>query len=201
MASRPQAKVFGSEYPTVEEVTRNKLMDAGIACISRYGFKKTNVRLIAEESGIARQTVYNYFKNKDALLAEAFTREGIKLGLMAAEHIQQFDCAEDQFVEGFLFIYEEFPKNPILAKVIELGSDFFKTVGLAAYPYSTFGELVFEKLFEEHAYLKPHSDSISELWIRGVMSFLTMPGPSPRSRDELEDFVRLRLLPGIGLKN
>jgi AcrR family transcriptional regulator len=193
--------LYKNSYPTIEQITRNKLLDAGIRCIDRYGIKKTNIRLIAEESGIARQTVYNYFKNKNELLSQAFQREGEKLGQAAAVHIERFEGAENKFIEAFLFIYENFPKNPILAKVIEPGGDFFSTIGVPDYQYATYGKLVFGQMFEEHPYLKPDADSIAELWIRGIMSFLTMPGPTIKTRDELREFVRCRFLPGLGLKN
>ena len=200
MSSQAAENRFNPPYPTVEDVTRNKLLDAGIRCVDKYGFKKTNIRMIADESRIARQTVYNYFKNKNALLSAAFAREGVNLGLAAADYIEQFEDAETQFVEAFLYIYEHFPQNPILAMVIDPGNDFFGTVGLSDYNYAQFGELVFAKVFDEHAYLKAQADSIAELWIRGVMSFLTMPGPTQKDRRQLEEFVRQRLVPGLRLK-
>ncbi len=197
MTSRAQQQV--TAYPTQEDITRQKLLDAGVTCIGRYGIKKTNIRLIAEESGIARQTVYNYFRNKNDLLAAAFQREGLKLGEATARYIERFESAEEKLVEGFLYIHEHFPRNPILAKVIEPGEDFFGTVGMTHYPYAMFGEFVFAEVFEEHTYLKPDAESISELWIRNVMSFLSVPGHREKTREELEEFVRTRLLPGVGL--
>ena len=164
------------------------------------GIEKTNIRQIAEESGIARQTVYNYFKNKNALLAAAFQREGIKIGLAAMEHIAQFDSAEEQFIEAFLFAYDNLPKNPILAKVVEPGSTFFHTLGMEQYEYAQYGELVFADVFKKHPYLKAEAESISELWVRGIMSFLTIPGPKKKTREELKTFITLRLLPGLGLR-
>lgn len=191
---------YSQSYPTIEEMTRNKLLDAGIRCLQRYGISKTSIRQIAEESGLARQTVYHYFSNKEGLLLAAFEREGFRLGLAAAGHIARFPDVEDKFVEAFIYIYEGFPKNPILAKVIEPGSDFFHTFGMANYSYAAYGELVFAEVFAEHPYLKPQSDSIAELWIRGIMSFLMMPGPHAKNREELTEFIKLRLVPGLGLR-
>lgn len=200
MATERTAIKAGSAYVAADEITREKLLDAGIACLSQYGLKKTNMRLIAQESGIVRQTVYNYFKSKYELLSAAFQREGVRLGEDAARHIAQFEGADTKLVEGFLFIYEHFPQNPILAQVLEPGQDFMGTVGLSSVPFALYGELVFHEVFEEHAYLKRDVGAISELWIRSVMSFLTLPGPEQRNRDDMARYVRRYLLPGVGLR-
>lgn len=199
MASEPTMRKVGADYASPDEITREKLMDAGIACLSKHGLRKTNMRLIAQESGIVRQTVYNYFKSKYELLSAAFQREGIRLGQDASRHIERFQGADTKLVEGFLFIYENFPKNPILAQVLEPGQDFMGTIGLTSVPFALYGELVFHDVFEEHAYLKPDVETISEFWIRNVMSFLTLPGPEKRDREEMERYVRRCLLPGVGL--
>lgn len=200
MASALTVRKASGEYASPEEITREKLMDAGIACLSKHGLKKINMRLIAQESGIVRQTVYNYFNSKYELLSAAFQREGIRLGEGALRHIERFEGADTKLVEGFLFIYENFPKNPILAQVLEPGQDFMATVGLTSVPFAWYGELVFHEVFEEHPYLKPEVENISELWIRSVMSFLTLPGPEKRDREEMENYVRRYLLPGVGLR-
>ena len=200
MAIERTVRQGGAAEAPSDELTREKLMDAGIACLSRYGLKKTNMRLIAQESGIVRQTVYNYFSSKYEVLSAAFQREGIRLGEETARHIERFDDAGTKLVEGFLFIHEHFPRNPILAEVLAPGQDFMGTVGLSTVPFALYGELVFHSVFEEHPYLKPDIENISELWIRSVMSFLTLPGPTTRNREQMERYVRRHLLPGVGLR-
>ncbi|MEM7568938.1 MAG: helix-turn-helix domain-containing protein [Pseudomonadota bacterium] len=44
------------------------ILDAGLALFLRYGVKRTSMNDIAHEAGIARQTLYNAFANKDAVL-------------------------------------------------------------------------------------------------------------------------------------
>lgn len=192
--------LYAGDYPTVEEITRNRVLDAGIRCLDRYGYKKTTISLIAEESGITRQTVYNYFRNKDELLSQAFLREGVRLGVATANYIERFDSVQDKFVGAFLFIYEHFPQNPILMRVLEPASDFYYTAGMSSFSFAEFGELVLADVFQQNDYLRANADSICELWIRSVLSFLTMPGQKTKTRAELETFVRMRLVPGIGLR-
>lgn len=49
---------------------KQQILDAAIRTISRYGVKRTSVADIADEAGVARQTVYNSFADKDAILRE-----------------------------------------------------------------------------------------------------------------------------------
>ena len=44
------------------------IIEAAIALFMRYGVKRTSMNDIAAEAGIARQTLYNTFANKDAVL-------------------------------------------------------------------------------------------------------------------------------------
>ncbi len=45
-----------------------KIIEAAVGLFSRYGVKRTSMNDIAVESGIARQTLYNTFSNKDEVL-------------------------------------------------------------------------------------------------------------------------------------
>ncbi|WP_202131563.1 TetR/AcrR family transcriptional regulator [Aurantiacibacter rhizosphaerae] len=42
---------------------------AGFRVVSRYGIRRASVNDVAEEAGVSRQTVYNVFPNRSALLA------------------------------------------------------------------------------------------------------------------------------------
>jgi AcrR family transcriptional regulator len=46
----------------------DKILQAAFALFSRYGVKRSTMNDIAQEAGIARQTLYNAFANKDEVL-------------------------------------------------------------------------------------------------------------------------------------
>jgi AcrR family transcriptional regulator len=182
-----------------EDFTRQRLLDAGILCVKELGIARTGMRHIAERSGLVRQTVYNYYKSKNELLAAAFEREGVKMALAVQAHILSVEGVAEKFVEGFLFVVEQFPRNPILALVLEPDSSFLNTVGMTYYPFAPFGLLAFREVFECDAVLAAQAEEISEYWTRNALSFLTMLGTTKRSREEMADYVRRRLLPGLHL--
>ncbi len=58
--------------PTIDEHktrTRNALLEAGADSFARYGLSGTSIGMLADVAGIARTTVYEYFPNKEAVLA------------------------------------------------------------------------------------------------------------------------------------
>lgn len=54
------------EAPRAEE-KRAKIVTAATTLFSRYGFKRTSIDQLAAEAGVAKPTVYAYFKDKDAV--------------------------------------------------------------------------------------------------------------------------------------
>ncbi len=68
-----------SVYPTYEDVLRDKIMEAAVLCIQEKGVDKTRIGDVAKKLGIARQTIYNYFSNKNALFEHVFMSEALLL--------------------------------------------------------------------------------------------------------------------------
>lgn len=189
---------FKGPYPSREEITRDRLMDACILAIGQHGLSKLKIKHIVEISGVSRQTLYNYYKNREALIQEAFLREGIKLSEMVIQEIRRYTDLEDKFVKGWLFVYENLPQNPILNLLVDPESALYSIVGLSHYPFEYFGRLCFSEIFEEHPELLDDAADIGELWSRNLMSFLLMKDDE-RSLDDIEAFVRKRLVPGLYL--
>jgi len=52
-----------------KELTRSALLAAGSDAFVIYGFAGTSIGLLADSAGIARTTVYEYFPNKESVLA------------------------------------------------------------------------------------------------------------------------------------
>ncbi len=62
-------KINAATIDEHKELTRNALLEAGARCFVRKGLSGTSIALLADEAGIARTTVYEYFPNKEAVLA------------------------------------------------------------------------------------------------------------------------------------
>lgn len=55
--------------PKIIENLREQILNEAKKQLSEQGYKKTTIRSVAQECGIAVGTVYNYFKSKDILIA------------------------------------------------------------------------------------------------------------------------------------
>jgi AcrR family transcriptional regulator len=71
--------------PVVRESTRRRLTakqaetverlgNAAISVLSREGFSKLTIRMVAAEAGVGAATAYTYFSSKEHLVAEVFWR-------------------------------------------------------------------------------------------------------------------------------
>lgn len=188
-------------YPSYEDVLKARIMDAAIVCMKEKGIDKTRIGDIATVLGISRQTIYNYFANKNELFDAIFSREAIALADRIARHIEKFKKLDDKFTQAFLCAVDEIPRNPVLSHLITSGGQFLQEVGHSRERMQAFGELVLYQVFEEHPQLQRDSQEICEFMSRNIVSFLLMPDPNPRSPKELEGYVRRRLLPGLGIKS
>ena len=78
------------------------IIEAAIRLFVRYGVKRTGMHDIASEAGIARQTLYNAFSNKDEVLQATIrlmsdrSSAGIEAGLNNAQELdEQLDVIFD----------------------------------------------------------------------------------------------------------
>ncbi len=55
---------------------RERIIEVARGLIARYGFKKTTMSDIAQAAGVAKATLYHYFRSKEDILREIINIEG-----------------------------------------------------------------------------------------------------------------------------
>lgn len=133
-----------------------KLIVAAHAVFSRYGINKTTMNDIAREAGVARQTLYNAYPNKEAILRAAVRLSAEEtFSSVEAAWRHQTDLSEkiDTFFElGPLYWYDTVVAAPEMGDLL----DGIHTI--AKDEMSEFAALWrerFERLLKEHT--KPGS--------------------------------------------
>ncbi|MGB1288043.1 MAG: TetR/AcrR family transcriptional regulator, partial [Aggregatilineales bacterium] len=63
----------------LKQARRTLILNAAIDVIAAQGFQRTTIKQIAKKAGVADGTIYNYFKNKGAIM------EGIVARMTATE--------------------------------------------------------------------------------------------------------------------
>lgn len=99
---------------------RDHLIDTALRLFSRNGYHATGIDLILEEAGVAKKTLYSYFKSKEELIVEVLKkydlqfRSAVRQKVSEAAHepterlLSIFDIAHDWFSDkhfyGCMFI-------------------------------------------------------------------------------------------------
>lgn len=84
------------------QARRDQILDAATKVFSQKGFHNTTIRAIATEAGIADGTIYNYFKNKTALLIGIFHRMQTLLAPEPDEITALIDADFRTFLKAFI---------------------------------------------------------------------------------------------------
>lgn len=78
----------------------NDILEAAVRVFSRYGVGRTRMGDIAKEAGIARQTLYGSFKNKDEILVASIAHFS-EMSLV----LLRDDWRDETTIEGLLLAY------------------------------------------------------------------------------------------------
>lgn len=97
-----------------KEDKRNLIIDVAANLFSEFGFHEVNMEMVAKQAGIAKGTIYNYFKSKDDLYFAINETRLTKLILeLERKFKEQADVIEDLrgfVIHTFMFLlkYKDF---------------------------------------------------------------------------------------------
>jgi AcrR family transcriptional regulator len=198
-AARYDARSPWAGNPPLVDAARDRLLDAAARCIARDGLAATSVASVAAEAGVSRPTVYRYFDDRDELIRNAMHAAAEQLRALVRERIEPLDDAGDMVVEAIVVAVTEVPNDPVLRAIWSSAAVDGSIV--AGFTEPTAVEWVRDCLAPATRAAGWHGrelDEAIEMMLRVVLSLLVTPAP-PRRPSELRQFLRRRLLPGIGL--
>ncbi len=91
-----------SEKMTNEITTSQKILDAVIICIDRWGVDNTSLNDIARDAGVSRKTIYSYYENREQLIIAAIEHKAEIYVAEIIEFISQFETPEERLVEAVI---------------------------------------------------------------------------------------------------
>ncbi len=183
---------------TCPDETKKRLMEGAITCVSRWGIEKTSLNDIAREAGCARQTVYNYFKNRDSVIVAALLEVATEFAIKLIKHIDKYSTPEEKAVEAVMYTLRKLPNEPYLQLIADpkLAALYDQEMFYSELCLGTI-EKIAMTIVEDVPGLEEQSGEIAEIMTRFLLSMLLIK--SPRNEEEMRAFVRRRLLPGLGL--
>lgn len=180
--------------------TRQRILDAAVRCVQRWGVEKTSLNDIAREAGVTRPTVYNHFDNRDDVIQAALLQSGTAFAEALLAHVQSFDNARDRIVEALLFTLKTLPEEPQLTLVVKSDLAYLVNAQALATPESqAITQAIFQELLIGEESLLADIAEIAEVTTRFLLSLLMLPGPVARDETQMREFLRRRLLPALGL--
>ena len=193
------SKLFWSgDRPKSEIEAKSRVCSAALACLKRQGIEKTTMSDIAKEAGIARPTLYKYFKNLEEVLSTAIDIEAYSFAEDVVKHAKKFATIEERIVETIIYVVEELPKDPNLSIIIN--DDRAKTLRDRAFSDEAtlvFSEMTAVPLIEIRPELMDQGVEISEIMSRFAISMILFPGKYANDSEGLRALINRRILPGL----
>ncbi len=177
---------------------KKKLMDGAITCVKRWGIEKTTLNDIAREAGCARQTVYNYYGSRDAVVLAALLESSRQFSVRLITHVRRSRKVGTQLTAALLFCLEELPQEPYLQLLgdTELSPLFNQELFSSELCLGIITDCAREILIDSPKMLA-EAQEIGEIMTRILMSLLLIEGPKKRGHEELRDLIERRFLPGL----
>jgi AcrR family transcriptional regulator len=184
--------------PKDESEARARLCEATLQCITRMGLPKTSMSDIAKEAGVTRPTLYKHFNSKTSAFITAIDAAALDFAHSVAKYVSRFDTVEERIIEMILFVVKELPRHEYLSLVLNPEC----SIVLAERAFSDERPLELSRItaapiVELRPELQPDAEEISEVMSRLAISLVLFPGRFKNSGEELREFIRRRLLPGL----
>ncbi|MGO8871656.1 MAG: TetR/AcrR family transcriptional regulator [Acidimicrobiales bacterium] len=138
--ARAGAALLPSELSESQRARRDRIIDAALALSRRRAFEQIQMKDVAEASGVALGTMYQYFSSKDHLFAEALVHWGELLPDNLRSRPLQGDDPAQRITEVLHRAVRAFQQQPNLAKLVtalSVSSDPFAVEAIARLDQST----------------------------------------------------------------
>ena len=92
-----------------KEVKKQDILEASIRVFARQGIAHTKMIDIANEAGIGKGTIYEYFRSKEEIIKETFRNFMSKMDAAGADQLEQISDPVDKLchiVDGWMSIFE-----------------------------------------------------------------------------------------------
>ena len=185
--------------PPHRTAARERLLEVAALCVARDGIAGTGIAHVALEAGVSRPTVYRYFKDREELIRSVLLQAGLRLANEVQEHIRAFADPGEKIVAATLFTLRAIRDNHVLRQVWQPAMFDASVLHGFTQPASiTFTRVALAEIIDGTGWDEDAATESMELMLRMILSLLAAPEPR-RTEEELQGFLRRRLVPALGL--
>ena len=182
--------------------SRDRVLDAAISTISRYGIERLSISGVATAAGVSRPTVYSHFNTREELIAEALARAAESVLDRVMTRALKARTAADFVIEAFVAARHEIGRDPSMSPIAEIGADSPWLIAGALSPIAVaMAKRCLQPLleYENGRYADIDLDEVTETTVRILLSVLQFSSPRVATDAKLRAYLRRRLLPAIGV--
>ena len=182
-------------------VTKQKIIDAALACYEDIGVENSTMESVAQRAGVGRATLYRHFANQDEMLTEVILFEISDMRTKLQQLKQTPDTLEAYIVEACMIVLIESPKKPITSYLFsDEASPIVSRLALTNNLLIEFGENLVAPIFEAAKKQDRLRDGVSlermiEWITRFMISYLTNPSPLFKTKSQKRELIQHFLLP------
>lgn len=162
---------------------REELLDAAAHLLPERGFGKLRMADVAGEAGVSRQTVYNEFGGKEALVSAVALRVEVRFLEEAERRMRLGGHLLEGVRDGVTWVIGHANEDPLVASALGAGdaADLLPFLtGRQATPLLESSRALFESLFAERTDLSAAAAGrLAEQVHRLVVSHIAMPTETP----------------------
>jgi AcrR family transcriptional regulator len=185
----------------VDLTVRERILEATLACIGRYGIAKTTVEDAARASGLSRATIYRYFPGgKDQLVNEVIAWESGRFFGRLAEAVAGAADLAGLLEAALMFAHRSVADHEVLQKVLQTEPErLLPQLTVAAHRLLRFiGAFLAPYLEREELRPGLDVDEATEYLARLLVSFTAYEGSwDLEDPTQVRELVATQLLPGI----
>ncbi len=85
------------QFDEIRKIRKRSIMATALKCFAERGFQTVTVSRVAEEAGISKGLMYNYFESKEALLKEIIL-DGIRQMMAEVEELQGDEITRETLI-------------------------------------------------------------------------------------------------------
>jgi AcrR family transcriptional regulator len=180
--------------------TRQRIIDAALACLDRWGLEKTSLHDIAREAGVTRPTVYSYFANREEVIQAAMIHGGESFGHKLLAHVHRFVGHRERLLEAVLFAWKNMPQEPYLKLVKDAGlAHMINEQAITSIAGREICRGLFQEILQNDPKYQKELDEITEVTTRFLLSLLLVEGAIKRNDKQMRAFLERRLMPALGM--
>lgn len=187
-------------HTSPEEITldtRTRLLQGALDCIRRGA--RVSFADVARSSGIARQTIYAYFPDRDSLTNAAVDFAAIQLTRDVAAKTESFESPTDALVEALIAFYLAAQNDPAVGQVVTMTLH-PRTAHRGTIPSEAMRLVrTFVRSRLTTARSDTELDEVAEVFLRYLLSVLAYSSTSTETVEALRRFLYRRMVPALGL--